>query len=125
MRPQRLVLGSRKSHPQNCTFLTEDYPNPIPPSLLVQLLSRVRLCDSKDCSMPGFPVLHHLPEFVQTGVHWVGDAIQPFSLLLLPLFLLPPSTSRAKMLLDALSLFPFQTKAYYHLANINNTSFSC
>ena len=30
-----------------------------------------------DCSAPGFPVLHHLPEFAQTHVHWVGDAIQP------------------------------------------------
>ena len=29
------------------------------------------------CRMPGFPVHHHLPEFVQTHVHWVGDAIQP------------------------------------------------
>ena len=26
-----------------------------------------------DCSMPGFLVLHHLPEFAQTHVHWVGD----------------------------------------------------
>ena len=34
------------------------------------------LCDPMDCSMPGFPVLHHLPEFAQTHVHWVGDAIQ-------------------------------------------------
>ena len=30
-----------------------------------------------DCSMPGFPVHHQLPEFMQTHVHWVGDAIQP------------------------------------------------
>ena len=30
-----------------------------------------------DCSTPGFPVLHHLPELVQTHVHWVSDAIQP------------------------------------------------
>ena len=30
-----------------------------------------------DCSTPGVPVLHHLPEFAQTHVHWVGDAIQP------------------------------------------------
>ena len=30
-----------------------------------------------DCSMPGFPVLHHLPEFAHTHVRWVGDAIQP------------------------------------------------
>ena len=29
-----------------------------------------------DCSTPGFPVLHHLPELVQTHVHRVGDAIQ-------------------------------------------------
>ena len=35
------------------------------------------LCDPMDCSTPGFPVLHHLPEFSQTHVHWVSDAIQP------------------------------------------------
>ena len=27
------------------------------------------LCDPMDCSTPGFPVLHHLPEFAQTHVH--------------------------------------------------------
>ena len=30
-----------------------------------------------DCSMPGFPVHHYLPEFAQTQIHWVDDAIQP------------------------------------------------
>ena len=30
-----------------------------------------------DCSTPGFPVLHHLPELAQTHVHRVSDAIQP------------------------------------------------
>ena len=30
-----------------------------------------------DCNMPGFPVLHHLPEPAQTHVLWIGDAIQP------------------------------------------------
>ena len=30
-----------------------------------------------DCSTPAFPVLHYLPEFVQTHVHWVSDTIQP------------------------------------------------
>ena len=35
------------------------------------------LCNPMDCSMPGFPVLHRLPEFAQTHVHWVGDATQP------------------------------------------------
>ena len=29
-----------------------------------------------DCSMPGLPVHHQLPEFTQTYVHQVGDAIQ-------------------------------------------------
>ena len=29
-----------------------------------------------DCSMPGLPVHHQLPEFTQTHVHWVSDAIQ-------------------------------------------------
>ena len=31
-----------------------------------------------DCSTPGLPVHHQLPELVQTHVHWVGDAIQSF-----------------------------------------------
>ena len=35
------------------------------------------LCHSTDCSTPGFPVLHHLLEFGETHVDWVGDAIQP------------------------------------------------
>ena len=38
-------------------------------------------------STPGFPVLHYLPEFTQTHVHWVGDAIQPSHPLLPPLLL--------------------------------------
>ena len=35
-------------------------------------------------SMPGLPVHHQLPEFTQTQVHWVGDAIQPSHPLLSP-----------------------------------------
>ena len=43
-----------------------------------------------DCSTPGFPVLHHLPELAQTHVHCVSDAIQPSHLLSpLPLLLWP------------------------------------
>ena len=30
-------------------------------------------CDPMGCSPPGFPVLHHLPEFAETDIHWVGD----------------------------------------------------
>ena len=35
------------------------------------------LCNPMNCSMPGFPVLHHLPELAQTYVYCVSDAIQP------------------------------------------------
>ena len=35
------------------------------------------LCDPMNCSTPGLPVHHQLPEFTQTHVHGVSDAIQP------------------------------------------------
>ena len=35
------------------------------------------LCDPMNCSMPGLPVYHQLPEFTQTHIHRVSDAIQP------------------------------------------------
>ena len=35
------------------------------------------LCDPKDCSTTGLPVLHHLLDSAQTHVHWVSDVIQP------------------------------------------------
>ena len=38
----------------------------------------VILCNRMDCSTPVFPVFHYFPEFAQTDVRWVGDAIQPF-----------------------------------------------
>ena len=44
------------------------------------------LCDPMNCNTPGLPVHHHLPEFIQTHIHQVGDAIQPSH----PLFFLPP-----------------------------------
>ena len=46
-----------------------------------------------DCSMPGFPVLHHLPELAQTHVHQTDNAIQPSHplLTLLPLPSIFPS----------------------------------
>ena len=37
-----------------------------------------------DCSTPGLPVQHQLPQFIQTHVHWVSDAIQPSHPLLFP-----------------------------------------
>ena len=42
------------------------------------------LCDPMNRSTPGLPVHHHLPEFTQTHVHRVNDAIQPSHPLLSP-----------------------------------------
>ena len=39
--------------------------------------SCLTLCNATNCSTPGFPVLHYLPELTQTHIHWVSDAIQP------------------------------------------------
>ena len=39
--------------------------------------SCLTLCDPINCSMPGLPVHHQLPEYTQTHVHRVSDAIQP------------------------------------------------
>ena len=47
-------------------------------------LSCLTLCDLMNCSMPGLPVHHQLPEPTQTHVLWVGDAIQPSHPLLSP-----------------------------------------
>ena len=33
------------------------------------------LCDSTDCSTPGFSVLHNLSEFAQIQIHWVSEAV--------------------------------------------------
>ena len=53
-------------------------------SLVTQ--SCLTLCDPVYCSMPGFPVHHQRPEFTQTHVQWVRDAIQPSYPLVVPFF---------------------------------------
>ena len=59
-------------------------------AVVVQLLSQIWLCDPMDYSTPGFPILHYFPEFAQSHVHWVSDAIQPSHSFLPPF---PPSLS--------------------------------
>ena len=51
--------------------------------------SCLTLCDLMDCSMPGFPVHHQLPELTQTHVHQVGEATN--HLILCHPLLFPPS----------------------------------
>ena len=69
----------------------------------VQLLSRVRLCDQVNRSMPGLPVHHQLPELTQTHVHRVSDAIQP-SILGRPLLLLLPIPPSIRVFSNASTL---------------------
>ena len=60
-------------------------PQPVQFSSVAQ--SCLTLCDPMNRSTPGLPVHHQLPEFTQTHVHRVDDAIQPshpLSPLLLP-----------------------------------------
>ena len=47
------------------------------------------LCNPMNCSTPGLPVHHHLPEFTQIHIHRVGDTISHL-ILCCPLLLLPP-----------------------------------
>ena len=66
--------------------------------------SCLTLCNPMDCSTPGFPVHHQLPEHAQTHVHRVSDGIQP-SHPLLPPFLFPFSLSQHQGLYQWVSSF--------------------
>ena len=61
---QKMVLPGQRACHRNFGF-----------SSVIQLCPT--LCDPMDCSTPGLPVHHQLPELTQTHVQWVGDAIQP------------------------------------------------
>ena len=60
------------------------------------------LCDLMDCSTPGFPVHHQLPELAQTHVYWVGDAIH--HLILCRPLLLPSSFPSIRVFSNELAL---------------------
>ena len=45
--------------------------------LYVVIQPCLTLGDPTDCSTPGLPFLHHLPELAHTHVYWVSDAIHP------------------------------------------------
>ena len=76
--------------------------------------SCLTLCNPMDCSTPGFPVHHQFPEFTQTHVHWVGDAIQPSHPLSSPS---PPtfSLSQNQVLLNE-SVLPIRWPKYWNFS---------
>ena len=57
------------------------------------------LCNPMDWTMPGFSVLHYIPEFVQTHIHWSIESMMPSKHLIFchPLLLLPSIFSRIKV----------------------------
>ena len=81
----RLPSPEAPHHP-SCVTRTSSLPSQFSP--VTQ--SCPTLCDPMECITPGLPVHHQLPEFTQTHVHRVSDAIQPSHHLTLTL-LLPPS----------------------------------
>ena len=70
------------------------------------------LCDPMNCSTPGLPVHHQLPEFTQTHIHRVSDSIHHLihcrPLLLLPP--IPPSIGRNEA--ETLVLWPPHVKSW-------------
>ena len=73
--------------------------------------SCLSLCDSMDCSTPGLPVHHQLPEFTHTHIHWVGDAIQQSHPLLS--LLLPPSIFPSIRVFSSESVLPIRWPKYW------------
>ena len=112
--------GTRMRIPED--FLTTLY-NSQSVSSVTQLCPT--LCDPMNCSTPGLPVHHQLPESTQTHVHWVGDAIQPSH----PLLSTPPGFSwqvakecmvtPCSLVSNDLSLFSLQLgrKGWTHIAS--------
>ena len=68
------------------------------------------LCDPMDCSTSGLPVHHQLPEFTQTHVHCVSDAIQPSHPLLSPS---PPAFNLSQQIFSNESLLRIRWPKYW------------
>ena len=72
--PERLCNRSgaaQRLSPYSRLFLFSSLPwcSPVRSSVVAQSHSRVRICNIMNCSTPGLPVYHQLPEFTQTHVH--------------------------------------------------------
>ena len=72
------------------------------------------LCDCVDCSMPGFPVLHHLPELAQSHIHWISDAIQPSR----------PLSSPSPPVFPSIRIFPDESVLHIKWPNYWSFSFN-
>ena len=73
-----------------------------------------------DCSVPGLPVHHQLPEFTQTHIHWVGDAIQQSHPLPSPSP--PPSIFPSIRVFSSESVLHFWWPKYWRFSSIISPS---
>ena len=88
------------------------------------------LCNPMDCSMPGFPVLHHLPKFAQPHAHWVSDGnprqrlqIRTVSWVFWRLFI--GFNSSAQTFIEVLPCQTLPDSSVFHEVNFWGISFRC
>ena len=93
------------------------------------LQSCLTLCDPMDCSMPGFTILHYLPEFAQiqwaNSIHWASiESVMPSNHLVLccPLLLLPSIFSCIRVFSIELTLRIRWPKYWWFSFNISPSS---
>ena len=77
--------------------------------------SYLTFCNPIDCSMPGFPVLHYHPKFVQTHVYWVGDVMPSNQFLLWQPLLLPSNFPSIRVFSSKWALWIKKPK-YWHFS---------
>ena len=76
--PRVPVVGAGRRQPLGKSMIQTIITVYVPNSCCYSISKSCLTCsDPSDCNTPGFPVIHYLPKFAQTHVHWVNDAIQP------------------------------------------------
>ena len=77
--PTTFTYIDKHTHQNASLSLTSNFINDSVPQILFISVTQsyLTLCDPMNHSTPGLPPHHQLPEFTQTHVHWVSDAIQP------------------------------------------------
>ena len=74
-----MKIGKNSSNKGNCPTNFKKYTTSYHYTLLLLFSGQLCpiLCDPMDCSTPGHPAPHHLPEFAQVLGHCIGDAVKP------------------------------------------------
>ena len=117
---QYILLFIHSNHPPNKEFLSFFFFFGFSKQFSSVAQSRRTLCDPMNCSTPGFPVHHQLPEPTQTHLHRVSDAIQP-SHSCHPLLLLPSVFPSIRVFSNEYSgLISFRIDWFDLLATLNN-----